>query len=368
MNPDTDGDGLLDGDEVNALNAPQNISSKPTDPTDKDSDDDGLSDGYEASLSHTDPNNIDTDGDGVTDGIEACGTNTATRDGNGYVVSTLDAAVNIDEKSSSFYDDIISVATDAINANNLNGVSDDRCQSPANLNSSDIPDIIDALDKTNDSDGDQRPNINEKEKGTDPLYAGSCSSDSNLTACAQNDIDTKAYYPWITQTPDGQKMVEAGFVYVPKADSKGFWVSKYEARCQDGSNSCSNDDVVVFKNFNNTSSRNNLEIDVAKELVTNSSIADTDYSLILPMRSQYQDIFKVKSGTGNTNCIIIKNSVGDANMPKNAQDEICEITDSNKEFVKYSDGTYRYNNGVTFDSGTNPATDTTFRATTNYIK
>jgi len=58
-NPDTDGDGLNDGDEVTGG----------TDPLNPDSDEDGLNDGDEATEG-TDPVNPDTDGDGLTDGEE----------------------------------------------------------------------------------------------------------------------------------------------------------------------------------------------------------------------------------------------------------------------------------------------------------
>lgn len=60
-NPDTDGDGLSDGEEVK-------ITS--TRPLNTDSDDDGLSDSEEIDARGTDPNNPDTDGDGLTDGQE----------------------------------------------------------------------------------------------------------------------------------------------------------------------------------------------------------------------------------------------------------------------------------------------------------
>jgi hypothetical protein len=60
-NPDTDGDGLSDGEEFNTHG---------TDPTDEDSDDDGLSDGEEIYVTGTDPLVADTDGDGVSDGDE----------------------------------------------------------------------------------------------------------------------------------------------------------------------------------------------------------------------------------------------------------------------------------------------------------
>ena len=60
-NPDSDGDGLPDGDEVN---------DHETDPLLEDTDDDGLADGYEVSTTGTDPLEADTDGDEVTDGDE----------------------------------------------------------------------------------------------------------------------------------------------------------------------------------------------------------------------------------------------------------------------------------------------------------
>jgi VCBS repeat-containing protein len=59
FNPDTDGDGLFDGDEVNIFG---------TDPTLLDTDADGIDDGVE--LGFTDPTLPDTDGDGAGDGLE----------------------------------------------------------------------------------------------------------------------------------------------------------------------------------------------------------------------------------------------------------------------------------------------------------
>lgn len=61
LNPDTDGDGLTDGAEVNLHK---------TDPLDPDSDDDGLTDGAEVNVYGTDPLDPDTDDDGLTDGAE----------------------------------------------------------------------------------------------------------------------------------------------------------------------------------------------------------------------------------------------------------------------------------------------------------
>jgi hypothetical protein len=68
LNPDTDGDFLADGDEINYYG---------TDPWNPDSDADGLLDGDEVWSYGSDPLNVDTDGDQVGDGEEvyALGTN-----------------------------------------------------------------------------------------------------------------------------------------------------------------------------------------------------------------------------------------------------------------------------------------------------
>jgi hypothetical protein len=65
-NPDTDGDGLTDGDEVHTY---------PCDPNDADTDDDDLEDGEEIDTHGTDPVDDDSDNDSYTDGEEvAAGT------------------------------------------------------------------------------------------------------------------------------------------------------------------------------------------------------------------------------------------------------------------------------------------------------
>ena len=60
-NPDTDGDGLKDGEEVNKYK---------TDPLKADTDGDGLTDGDEVMKYKTDPLKADTDGDGLNDNDE----------------------------------------------------------------------------------------------------------------------------------------------------------------------------------------------------------------------------------------------------------------------------------------------------------
>ncbi len=61
LNPDSDGDGLKDGEEI--------LTYK-TNPLDPDTDKDGLKDGEEVLTYKTDPNKADTDGDGLKDGEE----------------------------------------------------------------------------------------------------------------------------------------------------------------------------------------------------------------------------------------------------------------------------------------------------------
>lgn len=68
-NRDTDNDGLLDGDEINTYR---------TSPVSLDTDGDGLNDFAEVNTHRTDPTRADTDGDGLTDGDEINGVNGLT--------------------------------------------------------------------------------------------------------------------------------------------------------------------------------------------------------------------------------------------------------------------------------------------------
>jgi hypothetical protein len=78
-NPDTDADGLSDGQEVNTTL---------TNPLAADTDGDGLSDGAEVNTYHTNPLVVDTDGDGLSDGDEVLKYHTnplvADTDGDGF--------------------------------------------------------------------------------------------------------------------------------------------------------------------------------------------------------------------------------------------------------------------------------------------
>jgi len=89
-NPDTDGDGIKDGDEIFAIKTDpkksdtdgdglpdgEEINKFSTDPKKSDSDNDGLSDSAEINDSKTDPNKADSDGDKINDGEEVNKTKT----------------------------------------------------------------------------------------------------------------------------------------------------------------------------------------------------------------------------------------------------------------------------------------------------
>ncbi len=68
QNPDTDGDGLLDGEEMSSGHL--EIGPNETDPRDSDTEGDVLGDGLEVNTYFSDPLDPDTDGDGLLDGEE----------------------------------------------------------------------------------------------------------------------------------------------------------------------------------------------------------------------------------------------------------------------------------------------------------
>ena len=130
VNPDTDDDGITDGDE----------KQEGTDPTKKDTDEDGIDDGAEKT-DKTDPLKSDTDSDGVSDGDEKeDGTNPLKID------TDADGVTDNQEK------------LDTTNAL-------DRCSFVLN-NQQEIPD---AIWNSTDCDNDGITNSTEISNGTDPL-------------------------------------------------------------------------------------------------------------------------------------------------------------------------------------------------------
>ena len=143
--PDTDGDGLADGEEQLLM----------TNPLSNDTDNDGLLDGFELGYQlksgHwlTDPHKYDTDGDGLGDGAEVMvyGTNPTTNDTDG------------DGLNDSY--EILSLGTDPLNNDTDGDGMPDGWEVRYELN----PLIFDAYD---DLDGDGLSNIEEYKLGIDP--------------------------------------------------------------------------------------------------------------------------------------------------------------------------------------------------------
>jgi outer membrane protein OmpA-like peptidoglycan-associated protein len=108
-NPDTDGDGLKDGEEVNAYKTdPKNpdtdgdglkdgeeVKTYSTNPLNPDTDGDQLLDGEEVNTYTTNPNNADTDGDRLNDGeeVNVYRTNPLNKDSDGDTLSDGDEAL-----------------------------------------------------------------------------------------------------------------------------------------------------------------------------------------------------------------------------------------------------------------------------------
>ena len=234
-NSDTDGDSLDDGIEDKNFNGIFEVGE--TDPLDTDSDNDGLPDGIEDSNhngiweidnNETDPRNPDTDGDDLIDGVEDNNTNGI------FDINETDP-LNKDTDGDKLWDgnEVKRYGTNAVIADSDDDGLDDGFEvyscgeetfdtiaisehNASNKNNTDEPNLIDALDLYNDSDEDNRTNIGEKLKGTDP-----CNPDDG--------------YPWILDACQDTR--DEGLVYVPggfdvDGDGEiesGFWFSQYPA-------------------------------------------------------------------------------------------------------------------------------------------
>jgi len=165
---DADGDGLLNKEEDKNWNG--DLEPGETDPNDKDTDDDGLWDGNEVKVYNTDPRNPDSDEDGVDDGRE--------------VYSCDETEFDTQKVTQHF---------------------------AANVHHGDSPDVIDALDPHNDSDGDGWSNISEKLHGTEPCDAKSVPPGPT---CEGMQIAGAVYIPGGFDV-DGDGEVENGFWFTP---------------------------------------------------------------------------------------------------------------------------------------------------------
>ena len=348
-NPDTDGDGLNDGDEVHKYH---------TDPTKPDTDGDGLDDGLEVKIG-TDPLKIDTDGDGVSDGIEVVGTypdNIDPAPESGEVITAGEEKLPIVVGAGGLKVLDLSKLNEpnrplsSLESNQTNKTNY-WSKAPANLHHNpvtDPEDTIDALDPMNDSDYDKRPNIKEKThqpNATDPL-------------------DQKSFYLWIYETPEGVIMEQNNFVYVPAIDDRGgFWMSKYEARklvdapltpsaadfdatfvsrhfrllSGDPATGYSNLDlsgIPLFKvEFNAGNNRmTGMYAFEAAYILDNSQVPNTNLTIGLPSLRQFEQALKhINVKHDNT----VRNSVFtyDANVEEDYSRQIFELNAPNREFT-----------------------------------
>ena len=191
LNPDTDGDGLTDGDELNiyqtdptladtdgdrlndqieiTTNATDNLYI--TDPTLADTDSDGLSDQVEINIHNTDPTNTDTDGDAMPDGWEVA---------NGLNPLSDDSALD----------------PDADGANNLAEYNAGTDPQDSDSDDDTLPDDWEIANSTDpltpdageDPDGDGLSNREEYDHGTNPQSAHS--DGDTLTDSEENALGT----------------------------------------------------------------------------------------------------------------------------------------------------------------------------------
>jgi hypothetical protein len=342
-NGDEDKDGLKNGEE----------DEIGTDPLDPDTDDDGLDDGLEVQIG-TDPLKNDTDGDGVTDGIEVVGTyeDEAIVD-NGDVTTAGHKAYEIENGT--------------LKVDNPISIADFEGKTPANTHHNkytDPNDLIDALDPMNDSDYDTKQNQTEKNDQTNPL----------------NKNDRK---PWIYETEDGQKMVQAGYTYIPGGfdvdgfgNEGGFWLATREARTAgtDLAGSVNADYVVnnfvLFNKagspviedavnaatmkvvyFNSTSGTRMSDVTPFEaSYMAKNSLVGLPWSVNLPTDKQWTQVVKLminlpenwsenSVGAGvlkNTGAIAVANSIlaYDGNVEEGYKTTVEEFADANAEWTR----------------------------------
>ena len=174
-NSDTDADGVTDGQEVNVYQ---------TDPLNADSDTDGIADGIELFTLNSDPDNTDSDGDGLSDGDEHLihGTNPALADSDSDGLSDIDeietystnpTTADTDNDGVSDGQEIETFASDPLLADSDgDGISDGQelldGSSLTNLDE-DSDGLLNAVDGTDDTDGDGIPNYLDRDSDNDGI-------------------------------------------------------------------------------------------------------------------------------------------------------------------------------------------------------
>jgi outer membrane protein OmpA-like peptidoglycan-associated protein len=167
LNPDTDGDGLNDGQEVNqfksdplnpdtdgdSLNDGAEVNSYKTDPLNKDTDGDKLADGEEVNTHKTDPLKADTDNDGLSDSAEIMTNKTnplkADSDGDGLndgsevnTYKTNPMKADSDGDSLSDGEEVNTHKTDPLNPDTDGGTVDDGIEVRRETNPLDAEDDV----------------------------------------------------------------------------------------------------------------------------------------------------------------------------------------------------------------------------------
>lgn len=166
-NPDTDNDGLIDGDEVlkyktnplkadtdgDGLSDGDEVMKYKTDPNKADTDGDGLNDGDEVMKYKTDPLKVDTDGDGLTDGDEVLKYKTdplnPDTDGDGLKdgeevmqYKTDPLSPDTDKDGLTDYDEVMKYKTDPLNDDTDGGTVNDGIEVNRGTNPLDPKDDI----------------------------------------------------------------------------------------------------------------------------------------------------------------------------------------------------------------------------------
>jgi len=241
-NPDSDGDGLLDGDEVNIYG---------TDVSNPDTDNDGLADGEEVHRYQTNPRNSDTDGDCLLDSFEILNyeTNASNADTDGDRIN--DGIEIYSDTPGQFDTSCIDVPETLAEGHNPSPVIDNIPD--------DGTDVINALDPNNDSDGDGQVN----------------SRENNCTGGDPRDKDKVC--PYETETVVGNALIDNGYAYIPGGfdvdgdgvDEGGFWISRYQARANKDELISSELIISIIGNVNKYVSK--------KFIVENRKIAITAY-------------------------------------------------------------------------------------------
>lgn len=226
INQDTDFDGLKDGEEVQIhttdpkkidtdnddLNDSAEVNIYPTDPKNPDTDNDGLKDGEEIKTYESNATNPDTDGDCLLDGFEVkyYKTNLKNIDTDG---DKIDDGIEVYSYTPGTFIRTCLTQPETLAMGHNPTPAKDGIPNPQN-------DVINALDPSNDSDGDGQANSQEN-------------------TCAEGDpSDPLKLCMFDINTTEGRALQEAGYTYIPggfdvDGDGKiesGFWMSRYQAR------------------------------------------------------------------------------------------------------------------------------------------